>query len=157
MAQKVFINVDNTATFKCPQCERTKTTDVSKYKTCEVAVHVNCKCPCGHTYSVLLERRKHIRKALSLDGSFQHLDNESRGRIKVVDMSRSGLRLEVFNPADFKPGDRLKLTFTLDDQEKTPIVREVHVRTVKQKYIGVEFDSFDHYDKLGSFILYKIE
>lgn len=157
MSQKVFININDTATFRCPKCERTKTTDVSKYKTCDKAVHVNCKCPCGHTYKVLLERRRHIRKPLNLNGTFEHMDKANRGRIKIKDMSRSGLRLEVLDPNDFTPGDRLKLTFKLDDEEQTAIIREVSVKTIKEKYIGVKFDSLDHYDKLGSFILYHIE
>lgn len=157
MSQKVFINVDDTATFKCPQCERTKTADVSEYKTSRSAVRVNCKCPCGHAYTVLLERRKYIRKNLNLNGIYHNLGNDIRGRLKIMDMSRSGLRLEVSDPTDFKSGDCLKLTFKLSDKEQTTITREVYVRTIKDKYIGVEFESIDHYDKLGAFILYTID
>ncbi len=157
MSTKVFINADNKATFKCPTCGRTKSADVSRYKTCENAVHVSIKCSCGHEQTVLLERRKHIRKPVNLSGSFQHLDKENRGRIKIVEMSRSGLRIEVFNPSDFNIGDRLKLTFKLNDEEQTSIVREVFIKSIKDKFIGVEFTSLDHYDKLGSFILYNIE
>lgn len=157
MTQKVFISNEDKATFICPECKRSKTTSVSKYKAWETAVRVNCKCPCGHTYSVLLERRKHVRKPLNLPGTYQLLNKNNRGRMKVVDMSRSGLRLEVFYPKDFAPGDRVRLTFNLDDPDQTTIIKEVHVRSVKNNFIGVEFISFEHYDKLGPYILYRIE
>ncbi len=157
MSSKVFINFDNTATFKCPTCGQTKTTDVSKYKTCENAVRVNVKCSCGQIQNVLLERRKYIRKSVDLTGSYQHLDKKNQGRVKIVEMSRSGLRLKIDHPEDFNIGDQLKLTFKLDNEDQTPIVREVCVKTIKNTFIGVEFASQDHYDKLGAFILYNIK
>ncbi len=50
--------LDDKATFVCPKCEKAKTADVSKYKFVDAEIKVNCKCPCGHRYTVLLDRRQ---------------------------------------------------------------------------------------------------
>ncbi|MBW1892446.1 MAG: PilZ domain-containing protein [Deltaproteobacteria bacterium] len=155
MSQKVFIAQNNTATFVCPECQKSKTTDVSKYKNIETAVRVKCKCPCGHSYSVLLERRKHIRKNLNLTGTFINIKNSGRGNMTVTDLSRSGLRIKLNSPQDLVPGDKLNLEFILDDKQRSVVNKEVIVRSIKNLSIGAEFSHTEHYDKLGSYLLFN--
>jgi predicted RNA-binding Zn-ribbon protein involved in translation (DUF1610 family) len=157
MSQKAFIAKDNTATFVCPECQKSKTADVSKYKHIEKAVRVKFKCPCGHSYSVLLERRKHIRKHLNLSGMFINKRNSKKGNITITDLSRSGLRLKLNFSQDLKPGDKLDLEFTLDDKVRSLVKKEVVVRSVNDLSVGVEFIHSEHFDKLGPYLLFHFD
>lgn len=156
MSLKVFINDKNMATFICPKCEKSKTTNVSKYKQTETSVRVNCKCPCGHSYSVLLERRKHTRKKISLIGTYSLVSSGDRGQMTVIDISRTGLRIRLSVKREFELGEKLKLEFTLNDQHRSLIRREVYVRSLKDQFIGVEFCQMEHYDQLGSYLAWNV-
>jgi hypothetical protein len=142
------------AVFKCPVCKKSKTANVSSYKSMQTVVHVKCKCPCGHTYSVLLERRKHIRKDLHLSGSYVNKNGGERGTMEILDLSRSGLRMKIDADAKIKVGDILKLQFILDDKQHSEVIKEVIVRSFSGHSLGTEFLSLEHYDKLGSYLLF---
>jgi len=157
MPDKVFITNNNTATFVCPKCKKWKTTDVSKYKNIETAVRVKCKCPCGHSYAVILERRKYIRKNLDLPGKFINHKNNESGNMTVTDISRTGLRIKLNFSQDVVPGDKLKLEFTLDDKQRSLVNKEVIVRSVKDLSVGAEFSLTEHYDQLGPYLLFNIK
>ncbi len=91
-----------------------------------------------------------------------------KGQMTVLDVSRSGLRLEISHvqlkmkehdvsgitdeqatlehkiqkPVDeINVGDKLLVEFRLDDTKKTLIKKEVIIRWMKTPYIGVEFSS----------------
>lgn len=154
MPEKVYIGENNMATFRCPKCDKSKTTDVSRYKHIQTAVRVKLKCPCGHAYTVLLERRKHVRKNLNLTGSFFHEGNRSKGTMTVLDLSRSGVRIRLAFAIEIQTGDKLNLEFTLDDKDHSVVTKEVVVRSVNDLLIGAEFTAKEHYDKLGSYLLF---
>jgi hypothetical protein len=158
MPEKVFITDDNTATFSCPKCKRHKTTDVTKYKNIETSVRVKIKCPCGHAYDVILERRRYIRKNINLTGKFIDLKNDEAGGMTVTDISRYGLRLRLKFQHTFDVGDKLLLDFTLDDKQKSFVAnKEVIVRSVKGVSVGAEFAQTEHYDSLGPYLLYYMK
>ncbi len=154
MPEKVYIGENNMATFRCPQCDKSKTADVSRYRHIQTAVRVKLKCPCGHAYTVLLERRKHVRKNLNLPGHFYHNKSSQRGSMTVTDLSRSGLRLKLNFKCDVQVGDKLMLEFTLDDKQHSLVSKEVIVRSITDTNIGAEFTAKEHYDKLGSYLLF---
>jgi len=142
MTQKVFVTASNTAVFECPKCKKTKMVNVSKYKMIDKAVKIRVNCPCGHSYPVFLERRKHYRKASNFPGKYIHFLSDGRqdaGMMTVNDVSRSGLKLKVNVKREFKSGDRLNVEFTLDDNKRSVIKKEVIVRKVNDQVIGVEF------------------
>jgi len=91
MVQKIFITKDGRASVTCPKCYKTKLLDVSKYNYLEKEVKLKCRCKCKHVFSVILERRKHRRQPVSLEGSVTLGDKTHS--IKVVDITRSGLQL----------------------------------------------------------------
>ncbi len=157
MAGKVFINEKNMATFICPECQKAKTTNVAKYKHIETAIKVNCKCPCGHKYKVLLERRKFNRKELNLPGKYICLKNDDRGLMTVADISRTGLGLRLNVERKFDKGEKLLLEFNLDDRERSFIKREVYVRSVNGLAVGCEFCRHDHqHDALGPYLAWQV-
>lgn len=155
MAQKVFITNNNLATFICPQCEKTRTVDVSKYKNLAQAAKVKVKCSCGHAYSVELDKRKHYRRETSLTGVYIHIvsslgtdfsEEVGKGIMTVQDLSRSGLRFKLNVAPTFAVGDKLLLEFRLDDKKRSLIKKEVSIRSIKGLIIGTEFTHLDPSD-----------
>ena len=62
MTSKVYVTSKQMATFTCPQCNRSKTVDVSKYASLDKIVRVNVKCPCGNAYKAVLEKSRSLSK-----------------------------------------------------------------------------------------------
>ena len=152
MIQKVYVSNDNKATFKCPQCGLVKEKDVSKFIKIKSTVKLKCKCVCGHTYPVIFERRRHIRKDVNFVGSF--VWGKENGPLFVKNISRTGLNLKMGCPTSLKVGDRFLVKFLLGEDAMSEVEKEVIVRNVRPPMMGVEFVSKDHYGKLGSYMLY---
>ena len=74
--------------------------------------------------------------------------------MEILDLSRSGLRMKINAVAEIKIGDILKLQFTLDDKQNSKVTKEVIVRSISGHSLGTEFLSLEHYDKLGSYLLF---
>ncbi len=144
--QKAFITRDNKVTFSCPQCKGMRTVDVTKYKALEKAVKIKVRCPCGHDYPVMIERRKQFRKVVSLPGTFSRIFNDRRagnGTMVVKDVSRNGLQIRVNDSSYMKAGDILEVEFKLDDNKRSPIRKEVVIRKIVGYDLGTEFTSVD--------------
>ena len=144
--QKAFISSNNKVTFSCPQCKYTRTVDVSKYKALEKAVKIKVHCPCGHDYPVMIERRKQFRKAVSLPGTFTRIYNQRRagsGSMVVKDVSRNGLSIRVNDASHMNVGEILEVDFKLDDNKRSPILKEVVIRKISGYDLGTEFLSVD--------------
>jgi len=150
---RVFIDSENNARFVCPECELNKIVDVSKYKNSDKAVRVKCKCTCGHSYAAILERRKFYRKDVFLQGTYTASSNNQQGSIIVRNLSRSGMRFELKSKSEIKVNDKMNIDFKLDDGPKSAVNKEVIVRSISGMFVGVEFTSLDHYDKLGPYLL----
>jgi transcription elongation factor Elf1 len=156
---RIFMTQKDTAAFTCPKCGKVRIMDVSQFKHVNKSViKVKCKCPCGHKYSVLLERRKEIRKEVAFIGSFSSLERgrDGRGRVTVKDLSRSGLRFKMHLPYQFKIGENIMLEFTLNDRDQSLITRKVIIRSQHGDSVGASFASTEHYDKLGPYLLYSL-
>ena len=57
----------------------------------------------------------------------------------VVDISRGGLQLQLNQAPRFKIGDTIYVEFSLDDQLRTLIEKDVVVRKIDGNKIGTEF------------------
>ncbi len=174
----------NMAKIKCPKCHKSKSVDMSKYMTMDRVIIFKAKCICGHSYTVVLNRRDKLRKQIDFFGVYTNLSSGKegqKGQMTVLDVSRSGLRLEISHvqlkmkehdisvitgkqatfehkiqkPADdINVGDKLLAEFRLDDTKKTLIKKEVIIRWMKMPYIGVEFSSKSLYDgSLGFYMM----
>jgi hypothetical protein len=158
--KKVFTSSTHQAPFLCEACGKQVVKDVSRFTALDQEIQLKWTCVCGRPNSVMLERRRFIRKNVNLAGvcSFETQDGRSLcAAITLLDISQRGLR---FKPAQdhrqppLKPGQRLSIRFNLNDQFKTAIDREVIVRKVNGDVVGAEFISDDHYDKLGAYLLF---
>jgi hypothetical protein len=142
MVQTVYISANNTATIQCPECGKVKTTDVSAYAGSEQRVIINCSCTCGNKFRCRLEKRKQYRKEIDLPGKFYLLDDrgaEDTGLLKVVDISKTGLKLKLNTPRDFPIGTSLLIEFSLDDRNRTLMKKRVTVRNVSGPHVGTSF------------------
>ena len=155
--EKAFLDNDRTAVFKCPKCDMVKTVDVSQYSKLDRYIRFTARCSCGHSYKVVLERRKHYRKKVKLAGKCAFINGSHQFPIVVRDLSRQGLGFEVWDRAPFKVGDRLTVEFKLDNDKQTAIRKDVIVQLISGETIGAEFYSADPqnvYDKeLGFYLL----
>ena len=156
MIKTVYISASNHVTFTCPQCEATKTIDVSRYAKMEQTVKVKSKCACGHTWTSVLEKRKVYRKGVSLAGTFTHVvDNNpvSKGSMIVTDISAGGLKIKLLEPIDLRLNDKMHVEFNLDDARNTLISKKVLVKNIDGIYIGVAYSRSETDDPALGFYL----
>lgn len=147
--QKVFVTGDNRATFTCPECELTRTVNVTQYKELDRAVKIKVKCPCGHDYPVILERRRQFRRQVNFKGTYyQMVDGRltGKGQMVVSDVSRTGLGIRLSDNRELKTGDKLFVEFHLDDTKRSFIRTEVVIRKIVGFELGTEFFSIDPSD-----------
>jgi hypothetical protein len=158
MTEKIYMTSQQMATFVCPKCSRSKTVSVSKYANVDKLIRVNVKCPCGHAYTSLLEKRKQYRKATSLPASYIHfIDGRpvNRGVMTVEDISSTGMKLKLNAPQGFTVGDQMEVKFNLDDTHRTMIKKRVIVRNINGPFVGVEFGPAEALDKALGFYLFS--
>ena len=146
------------ATFVCPQCSRSKTINVSEYTDLDKLIKVNVKCPCGHAYTSILEKRKQYRKKTNLPGTFIHfVDGRpiNRGVMTVEDLSATGLKLRLNASLNGTIGDHLDVEFNLDDHNRALIKKHVIIRNISGSNLGVEFGPAEALDKALGFYLFS--
>lgn len=144
--QKVYMNESNMGIIVCPSCQNGKTVDLSKYKDIKQAVRVKVKCPCGHVYHVMVERRRHYRKETEISGAYIFGPNADKGRMVVKDISRYGIKFETEMPPKINVDDIARVEFTLDDSHETFIQKDVVVKLISGRSIGAEFLSVNDVD-----------
>lgn len=152
MAQKVFITKSGKANITCPECGKIRAMDVSRFANVDKTVSLKVTCTCGHSFSVMLERRLHIRNDVNLCG--QTIFKDEKYEFKILDISRRGLKIKTGKAMDIQKGEKLVIDFILDDPGQSSVQKEVIVRKVNGIDIGVEFTSSDHYDKFGPYLLF---
>ncbi|UCF89866.1 MAG: PilZ domain-containing protein [Desulfobacterales bacterium] len=158
MLERVFITSKQTATFTCPQCQRTKTTDVSHYADMDRTVKVKMKCPCGHVHSVILEKRRQYRRPTDLPGTYVLKKNGrtvGKGLMTVRDVSTTGFQLELKVDQDFEIGAVLEVAFYLDDAQQTLIEKTVVIRNMRGNLVGTQLAPTETVGKALGFYLLK--
>lgn len=139
--RKVFVNNDNIATFECPKCEKKITMNFSSYMNINEILMMECRCRCGHSNTVVVERRKFRRRTVKIPGVYALRKGNIKGRMTVKDLSRGGLKFELESEKNMKVGDKLFVKFALDDPKKTLIKKDVLIRSIFGRYVGSEFCS----------------
>jgi len=160
MTEKIFLNSDQTATFVCPKCRKTRIVDVSSYLTHKNIIRLRAKCPCGHVYKVFIDIRKKFRKETHLSGTYKYGPNDSiskeyTGEITIENLSYSGLRIKLQAMPRFKVDDILLVDFLLDDQNRSRIQTKVIVRNLKGFHAGLEYVSQPSINRKLGFYLFQ--
>ena len=120
---------------------------------------VKCK-RCGHPYRVVIEKRGHYRKMVDLPGTYTYLVDDrprDKGSMRVIDVSRSGLKIRLPGKPYFVAGDRLMIEFHLDDTNQSLIRKKVEIKKIFDQELGVAFTSVhpsDPSDKALGFYMF---
>jgi hypothetical protein len=176
--KKLYLEDNNVVTVSCPQCKKTREIDATpflkkeglvkltfrfKCNSCDFGHSRDCSgckegdCSNGHTNIFTLERRKFYRKKVNLSGSIIGEDDK-RFSIRVLDLSRTGLRMKVLTPNTFHVDQNVQVEFFLDDAKETQILKQIVIRKTDNKVVDGEFlatDRYDHNDKVIGFYLMK--
>ncbi len=156
MDQRILIDSLDTARFACPECNRQKTMQLSEYNIRKRITKVNCKCRCGHTYMVTLEKMVETIQKTQLLGTFI-----SKGQIKcsgkmiIKKLNSKGIMLKTNIEQNILPGLKLFLEFVLDDAKQSTVKKEVVVKAKNGKYLSAEFTTDEHYDNLGPYLFFN--
>ena len=137
---EVFVKPGHSAIVSCPYCHCRKEIPVAKFKGKKCSLKI--KCSCAEVYIANLEFRKKPRKKTKLPGTFtNHSQKKFSGEMVVKNLSMGGLEFVTSAIDKFKNGDELSVTFNLDNDESTPVHKEVTVCSVRKrsKSVGCEF------------------
>lgn len=157
--EKIFVNDNKTIHVSCPKCGHGRNKDVSKYLdlSLDQAIQFKYHCPCGHSFSLQVERRRYVRKKVNFKGTL--IFNRQKYNIMildilVLDISRYGLKIKLVDKFKIEKGQRITINFQLDDKYRSKVSKEAVVKNLNFPTIGVEFLSHNHYDKFGAYILF---
>lgn len=139
MIERIFLDEQNLATFKCPKCAKSWKKDLSGFTDRNKRIQLKCKCPCGNTFPVVEERRRDYRKDITVTGAYFDNKKEIRGLITVKNISKSGVGLELSTVQPFRIGDKLQLKFNLDNYQKSFVDKEGIIKKIAGSYLGIQF------------------
>lgn len=153
MKPTIHIDCLDTAQFACPKCHRKKTMQLSEYNIRRQQTQVNCKCRCGHSYGVILERSEEPIPQTRLSGTFISKESvQCSGKMIIKKLNSRGIMLKTNIEQNILPGLKLFLEFVLDDAKQSIVKKEVVVKAKKGKYLSAEFLSTEHDDNLGPYL-----
>ncbi len=155
MTEKIFLDENGKAIFKCPKCRKSWTKDLSAYSKSNKRIQLKCKCPCGHIFPVIQERRKDFRRTVKVTGAYFHNQRAIRGLITIKNISKSGLGLVLSTKQTFIKGDKLQLKFNLDNFKKTFIDKEAIVSKVEDNYLVLKFTDENWDEELKDYFTEK--
>ena len=138
--KKTYVRPDNTFVLTCPNCgfqQEIQAEDLKNYKN-----KLKVKCRCQKTFLVFLEFRNRVRKKTKLRGTYiNHSQKDISGFLIIQDISVTGLSFASLDLKNFKVDDELRVEFTLDDEHRTEISKDIIVTDVRKKSVGCEYDS----------------
>jgi hypothetical protein len=138
-AAKTHVRPDNTAVITCPHCGTQKSVPVGSYKGNKSSLKI--KCGCKNIFTVNLEFRKKVRKRTNLRGTYSNQSQRgNRGTIVIKNISVSGLEFSSMDAHNIKVEDELTVKFSLDDEQRSKIIKDVIVRDVRKNSVGCEFE-----------------
>lgn len=149
---KAFVNDDGVTALACPVCGLVRPTSVSKFRNKRHVLSVKCKC--SENFKVHLEFRKHFRKSTDIDGLYSLLAPAAGGgRVKIQNISRSGVGFSISGKHTIQIGNLAKLNFTLDNRNATELDKQVTIKSISENYIGCEFIENQAFEKELGFYL----
>ncbi len=153
MVTKIFANSEVVAAIPCPSCGKTYKKDVSKFMGHRTEVRLKYTCKCRHSFPVQLERRRSIRKDVSLKGHL--ISEDTKIPLTITDISKYGLQLNFSRQVQYELDNTIQIAFTLNDPNCSPVSTWVKIkRFISPICAGCEFLSHDHYDNLGKYFLF---
>ena len=138
--KKTYVRPDNTVVLTCTNCGFQKEVQAESFRDIKHTVKVKCRCQ--KTFMVFLEFRNRVRKKTHLRGTYiNHSQKDSSGFLIIQDISVTGMSFTSLDLKNFKVDDELRVEFTLDDEHRTEISKDIIVTDVRKKSVGCEYDS----------------
>ncbi len=145
-SQKIYIGNRDQVPITCARCGLTKYMDVTKVSNWYRPFRVNCSC--RFSFLVIFEKRGYYRKVTDLTGYCARLDSEGVDwMITVENLSQTGIGFRTSAKNDIAVNERLKIEFTLDNEQKTVVKTTLIVACVKDKYVGGKFQDLPGHAK----------
>jgi predicted DNA-binding antitoxin AbrB/MazE fold protein len=137
--RKVHVSKDDMALLECPYCRSSRIVNAAKYRNRKDPLKV--KCICRKTFNVAFEWRGARRKETYLDGYYSKLPaRKDWNRMRVKDLSETGVGFTTLTTHDLKEGDKVKVKFRKDDGKYSEVEKIAIVRRVlKDNNVGCEF------------------
>jgi hypothetical protein len=145
--QRVFANKQGEVTLVCPNCSNAKSINIAKYRSTEI--QIQARCGCGYIFEIDDIRnnlRRFYRKKTNLNGTYLRVRDETKGVMKVVDLSYSGIRFKMEKEDDIETGEILGVRFILNNEKKTEVNTSVVVKNKQGYFIGAEFCNSQAYE-----------
>ena len=135
-----LLKTDGSAIVECPGCQRKFKIKAPDSEKIAEGYKVSGKCPCGETFIISFDRRRHPRLSLGVSGAYLHDKHKYRGLITVRNISLSGVGIELNTERTMLEGDRVTLRFNLNDELKSFIDKKAVIRRKqRKKFFGLEF------------------
>lgn len=131
-----YVNQDGITVIRCPKCKTIERIDTNKKE--HAVRHFRAKCRCGAAISGLNEFRCYNRKKVRLNGFYKNHKTGSEGLIIVGTISLMGLDFSCLEKHDLQMGDRLDITFNLDDRKASKVTLPVEVLHINNEFVGVK-------------------
>jgi len=149
---KIYLGSDGYYIVSCPSCNFIKKLDISRLK--KPAKTLRAKCKCGAKFSCEIEYRQFLRKPTSLPGESVVAGTKVSSHIIVENISQQGIGFSILNTAGVSVDDLLDVTFALDNQRKTIIQKQVKVKSIRDFFLGCEFNDKNRYrTELESYLM----
>ena len=133
------VSLDNTAESVCPHCGAVNVIEVATTIRPSTPVRTRVQCGCGHTHAVFLERRAFVRKVVDLHGQFCLRGSTVERPMRILNLSRTGVRFAPDEAAEVVVGDRVHVDFSFGSMTRTYISKTARVVRVADGTVGAEF------------------
>ena len=142
---------NDVVTFTCLRCSQAGSVNIPEDFHRNNSMKIECQCECGYQFKREVERRRHNRKVVKLSGWYNY-SNEiqlepgvvagtfvGKGKMTVMDLSVSGVKVKLKKKEDLKINDRLQVEFYLKDYKRTLIRETATIKNIYKKYVGGAF------------------
>ena len=102
-------------------------------------------------------QRRHARIVTNFSGDFFHKNSNNRGMIEITNLSYSGLQFKkTGRKQTFRCGDRVVISFSLDDGNKTSISETMIIKYVSGNYAGAAFNMEPNSEAFRNYLKHRI-
>jgi hypothetical protein len=136
--RSVFTEPNGRVSVVCPNCGLTITNEA--LRRASPAKPIQIKCTCNRIFKAAFEKRKYYRKQVELYGSFIATSPiRDENDIIVTDLSLTGLAFETVGKHMLRINDVGTVRFTLNDVQRSIIIRNVILKSVRDNLVGAAF------------------
>ena len=155
----IYLDDQYVGTIACPQCRIRRVVSVPQQCPQVLPVigkrSVTTTCRCGAIFAAYFDLRRHLRKAVQLQGTLGHLQaGTSLSDIVIFSLSVHGLGFTLATALGLPIGERYTTSFRLDDAEQSLIQECIMIRRLQGLTVGATFYPDEQYNYALDFYVY---